>query len=159
MALPILRKMSRSSGASQTISQSFREGSCREPHHPLSSLSLATARGELASDEARRSHVIARKPLLNMQSFGWLGRRAFPALVHVPGSTLITLFAFLYDSRGPHSIWSDTRPEYGYWALMWIVAKLGLFIWILRQLLRFAVFQYSQRMRRVLEQYSLVLWR
>jgi hypothetical protein len=43
---------------------------------------------------------------------------AFPALVHVPGSTLITLFAFLYDSRGPHSIWSDTRPGYGYWAFM-----------------------------------------
>jgi hypothetical protein len=60
--------------------------------------------------------------------------------------TLVTLFLSLFDSPGPHSIWSDTRPEYGYWALMWIVAKLGLFIWILRQLLRFAVFQYSQRM-------------
>lgn len=73
--------------------------------------------------------------------------------------TLLALFLSLFDLPGPHSIWSDTRPQYGYWALMWIVAKLGLFIWILRQLLRFAVFQYSQRMRRVLEQYSLVLWR
>ena len=50
--------------------------------------------------------------------------------------TLVTLFLSLFDSPGPHSIWSDTRPEYGYWALMWIVAKLGFFVWILRQLLR-----------------------
>jgi hypothetical protein len=33
------------------------------------------------------------------------------------------------------SMLTDTRPEYGYWA-MWIVAKLGFFVWVLRQLLR-----------------------
>jgi hypothetical protein len=160
MALPILRKMSRSSGASQTISQSFRGGSCREPHHPLSSLSLATARGEVASDESRRSHVVARQPLLNMQSFGWLyeSARSLPWYMFlVP--TLVTLFLSLFDSPGPHSIWSDTRPEYGYWALMWIVAKLGFFVWVLRQLLRYGVFRYKQRITRALEQYSLAFWR
>jgi hypothetical protein len=73
--------------------------------------------------------------------------------------TLVTLLVSLFDSRGPHSIWSDTGPEYGYWAFMWIVAKLGFFVWVLRQLLRLAVFRYSRRIRRALEQYSLVLWR
>jgi len=98
MALPILRKMSRSSGASQTISQSFRGGSCREPHHPLSSLSLATARGEVASDESRRSHVVARQPLLNMQSFGWLyeSARSLPwYMLLVP--TLVAVVVFLFQ--------------------------------------------------------------
>ena len=53
--------------------------------------------------------------------------------------TLVTLLVSLFDSPG-HSIWSDTAPEYSYWPLMWIVAKLGFFVWVLRQLLRFAVF-------------------
>jgi hypothetical protein len=42
---------------------------------------------------------------------------------------------------------------------MWIVAKLGFFVWVLRQLLRYALFRYQQRITRALEQYSLTLWR
>jgi hypothetical protein len=42
-----------------------------------------------------------------------------PALL----SLLIALFA--------PAILADTRPEYGYWAMMWIVARLGFFVWVL----------------------------
>ena len=38
--------------------------------------------------------------------------------------TLVTVFISFF-SAGPQSIWSDPLPEYGYWALMRIVTKLG----------------------------------
>jgi hypothetical protein len=50
-----------------------------------------------------------------------------PALL----SLLMALFA--------PAILADTRPEYGYWGVMWIVAKLGLFVCVLRQLLRYGL--------------------
>jgi hypothetical protein len=61
-----------------------------------------------------------------------------PALL----SLLMALFA--------PAILSDTRPEYGYWGVMWIVAKLGLFVCVLRQLLRYAVFRYISTSTRLL---------
>jgi len=52
------------------------------------------------------------------------------------------------------SVLNDTRPEYGYWAVMWIVAKLGLFVWVLRQLLRYAIFYWMTKLRRTVDSYS-----
>ena len=52
------------------------------------------------------------------------------------------------------AILADTRPEYGYWAVMWILAKLGLFVWVLRQLLRYAVFSWTQKFRKGFNSYS-----
>ncbi len=52
------------------------------------------------------------------------------------------------------SVLNDTRPEYGYWAVMWIVAKLGLFVWVLRQLLRYAIFHWMTKLRRTVDSYS-----
>jgi hypothetical protein len=65
-----------------------------------------------------------------------------PALL----SLLMALFA--------PAILTDTRPEYGYWAVMWIIAKLGLFVWVLRQLLRYAVFSWTQKFRKGFSFYS-----
>jgi hypothetical protein len=61
-----------------------------------------------------------------------------PALL----SLLMALFA--------PAILADTRPEYGYWAVMWIVAKLGLFVWVIRQLLRYAVFHSLTKLRKAI---------
>src|SRR5262244_4631253 len=52
------------------------------------------------------------------------------------------------------SVLTDTRPEYGYWAMMWIIAKLGFFVWVLRQLLRYAVFTWMKKFRRAVNSYS-----
>jgi len=52
------------------------------------------------------------------------------------------------------SVLNDTRPEYGYWAVMWIVAKLGLFVCVLRQLLRYAIFYWMTKLRRTVDSYS-----
>ena len=61
-----------------------------------------------------------------------------PALV----SVLMLLF-------NPSAL-NDTRSESGYWALMWIVAKLGLFVWVLRQLLRYAIFHWMTKLRKAI---------
>jgi hypothetical protein len=52
---------------------------------------------------------------------------------------LLTLFMLLFEP----SVLTDTRPEYTWWDLMWIVARLGFFVWVLRQLLRYAIFRYK----------------
>jgi hypothetical protein len=65
-----------------------------------------------------------------------------PALL----SLLMALFA--------PAILADTRSEYGYWAVMWIVAKLGFFLWVLRQLLRYAIFKWAQKFRKPVNSYS-----
>jgi hypothetical protein len=57
-------------------------------------------------------------------------------------SLLMALFA--------PAILADTRAEYGYWAVMWIVAKLGFFVWVLRQLLRYALFHWMTQLRRAI---------
>jgi hypothetical protein len=49
---------------------------------------------------------------------------------------------------------TDTRPEYGYWAMMWIVAKVGFFVWVLRQLLRYAVFHWMTKLAKAIGSYS-----
>jgi hypothetical protein len=48
------------------------------------------------------------------------------------------------------SVLNDTRPQNGYWATMWIVAKLGFFVWVLRQLLRYAVFHSLTKLRKAI---------
>jgi hypothetical protein len=63
---------------------------------------------------------------------------------------LFTLLILLFAP----SMLIDTRPEYGYWAMMWIVAKLGFFVWVLRQLLRYAVFRWTRKFRKALQSYS-----
>ena len=63
------------------------------------------------------------------------------------------LFSLLMALFAP-AILADTRPEYGYWAEMWIVAKLGLFVWVLRQLLRYAIFHWMTKLRRTVDSYS-----
>jgi hypothetical protein len=45
---------------------------------------------------------------------------------------LFTLLILLFEP----SVLTDTRPEYGYWGMMWIIAKLGFFVWVLRQPVR-----------------------
>src|SRR5215472_8086058 len=59
---------------------------------------------------------------------------------------LFTLLILLFEP----SVLTDTRPEYGYWAMMWIVAKLGFFVWVLRQLLRYAVFHWMTKLRKAI---------
>src|SRR5436309_7579238 len=56
---------------------------------------------------------------------------------------LFTLLILLFEP----SVLTDTRPEYGYWAMMWIVAKLGFFVWVLRQLPRYAIFNWTKKFR------------
>jgi len=63
---------------------------------------------------------------------------------------LFTLLILLFEP----SVLTDTRPEYGYWAMMWIIAKLGFFVWVLRQLLRYAVFTWMKKFRRAVNSYS-----
>jgi hypothetical protein len=59
---------------------------------------------------------------------------------------LLSLLMLLFNP----SALNDTRSESGYWALMWIVAKLGLFVWVLRQLLRYALFHWMTQLRRAI---------
>jgi hypothetical protein len=59
---------------------------------------------------------------------------------------LLSLLKLLFNP----SALNDTRSESGYWALMWIVAKLGLFVWVLRQLLRYALFHWMTQLRRAI---------
>jgi hypothetical protein len=59
---------------------------------------------------------------------------------------LLTLLMLLFNP----SALNDTRSESGYWALMWIVAKLGLFVWVLRQLLRYAVFRWMTKLTKAI---------
>jgi hypothetical protein len=61
-------------------------------------------------------------------------------------SLLMALFA--------PAILADTRSEYGYWAVMWIVAKLGFFVWVLRQLLRYAIFNWAQKFRKAVNSHA-----
>jgi len=70
----------------------------------------------------------------------------FIAVVHVPGPCIVTLLILLFEP----SMLTDTRPEYGYWAMMWIVAKVGFFVWVLRQLLRYAVFHWMTKLRKAI---------
>jgi hypothetical protein len=63
---------------------------------------------------------------------------------------LFTLFMLLFNP----SVLTDMRPEYTWWDFMWIVARVGLFVWILRQLLRYAVFGWMIKFRTVLKSYS-----
>jgi hypothetical protein len=63
---------------------------------------------------------------------------------------LLSLLMLLFDP----SVLNDTRPQNGYWAMMWIVAKLGLFVWVLRQLLRYAIFYWMTKLRRTVDSYS-----
>lgn len=60
---------------------------------------------------------------------------------------LFTLLVALFDAS---AILSDNDPKFGYWAMMWIVAKLGFFIWVLRQLLRYAVFHWMTKLRKAI---------
>jgi hypothetical protein len=59
---------------------------------------------------------------------------------------LLSLLMLLFNS----SALNDTRSESGYWALMWIVAKLGFFVWVIRQLLRYAVFHSLTKLRKAI---------
>jgi hypothetical protein len=63
---------------------------------------------------------------------------------------LFSLLMLLFEP----SVLNDTRPQNGYWAMMWIVAKLGFFVWVLRQLLRYAVFSWTQKFRKGFNSYS-----
>src|SRR5262245_66328606 len=63
---------------------------------------------------------------------------------------LFTLLILLFEP----SMLTDTRPEYGYWVMMWIIAKLGFFVWVLRQLLRYAIFNWTKRIGKALNYYS-----
>ena len=63
---------------------------------------------------------------------------------------LLTLLIFLLEP----AILTDTRSEYGFWAVMWIIAKLGFFVWVLRQLLRYAVFNWTKKVRKAVHSYS-----
>jgi hypothetical protein len=38
--------------------------------------------------------------------------------------------------------------------MMWIVAKLGFFVWVLRQLFRYAAFSWMKKFRRAVNSYS-----
>ena len=49
---------------------------------------------------------------------------------------------------------TDTRPQFGWWHSMWVVAKLGFFVWVLRQLLRYAIFHWMTKLRRTVDSYS-----
>ena len=59
---------------------------------------------------------------------------------------LLTLLMLLFDPL----VVNDTRPEFGYWAIMWIVSKLGFFVWVLRQLLRYALVHWMTQLRRAI---------
>jgi hypothetical protein len=59
---------------------------------------------------------------------------------------LFTLLILLFEP----SVLTDTRPEYGYWAMIWIVAKLGFFVWVLRQLLRYGLFHWMTKLRKAI---------
>jgi hypothetical protein len=59
---------------------------------------------------------------------------------------LLTLLMLLFDPL----VVNDTRPEFGYWAMMWIVSKLGFFVWVLRQLLRYALVHWMTQLRRAI---------
>jgi hypothetical protein len=74
---------------------------------------------------------------------------SFFAVLHVPGSCLLSLLMLLFDPL----VLNDTRPQNGYWAMMWIVAKLGFFVWVLRQLLRYTVFNWTQKFRKGFNSY------
>lgn len=59
---------------------------------------------------------------------------------------LFTFFLLLFEP----SVLTDTRPQFGWWESMWIVSKLGFFIWVLRQLLRYAVFHWTTKLRKAI---------
>ena len=59
---------------------------------------------------------------------------------------LFSLLMLLFEP----SVLNDTRPQNGYWAMMWIVAKLGLFVWVIRQLVRYAVFHSLTKLRKAI---------
>ena len=61
-----------------------------------------------------------------------------------------TFFLLLFEP----SVLTDTRPQCGWWDSMWIVAKAGFFVWVLRQLLRYAVFHWMTKLRRTVDSYS-----
>jgi len=63
---------------------------------------------------------------------------------------LFSLLMLLFEP----SVLNDTRPQNGYWAMMWIVAKLGFFVWVLRQLLRYALFHWMTKLKRTVDSYS-----
>ncbi|MGE5734731.1 MAG: hypothetical protein ACM34E_06550 [Acidobacteriota bacterium] len=56
---------------------------------------------------------------------------------------LFTFFLLLFEP----SVLTDTRPQLGWWDSMWIVAKAGFFVWVLRQLLRYALFHWMTQLR------------
>src|SRR5690349_5630620 len=89
----------------------------------------------------RLSYAAEQQAVKALRSLPWY-MFLVPALL----SLLMALFA--------PAILADTRPVYGYWAVMWIVAKLGFFVWVLRQLLRYAVFSWTQKFRKDFNSYS-----
>ena len=59
---------------------------------------------------------------------------------------LFTFFFLLFEP----SVLTDTRPQFGWRDSMWIVAKAGFFVWVLRQLLRYALFHWMTKLRKVI---------
>jgi len=57
---------------------------------------------------------------------------------------LMTLLVALVDME---AIVSNKDSTLSYWGLMWVIAKLGFFVWVLRQLLRYAVFRWMTKIR------------
>jgi len=75
-------------------------------------------------------------------------KRAFPALVHAPGSHPCNGRGLSFPA-GPQSIWSDTRPEYGSWGVYVDCGET----WLFRMgTATAASFPYSQRIRHAPEQ-------
>jgi hypothetical protein len=89
----------------------------------------------------RLSHAAEQQVVKALRSLPW-------HMFLVPA--LLSLLMLLFEP----SVLNDTRPQNGYWAMMWIVAKLGFFVWVLRQLLRYAVFNWTQKVRKAAMSYS-----
>lgn len=68
--------------------------------------------GRVAPFSRRNTAAIAKHAKFRVV----IRKRAFPALVHAPGSHPCNGSGLSFPA-GPPSIWSDTRPEYGYWGV------------------------------------------
>jgi hypothetical protein len=110
--------------------------------------------GRVASFSRHSTEAVAKHAKFRVV----IRKRAFPALVHVPGSHTCNGLGLFFPA-GPQSIWSDTRPEYGYWGVYVDCGETWLFRMGTATAASFRSFPYSQRIRRALEQCSLVLWR
>jgi hypothetical protein len=110
--------------------------------------------GRVASFSRHSTEAVAKHAKFRVV----IRKRAFPALVHVPGSHTCNGLGLFFPA-GPQSIWSDTRPEYGYWGVYVDCGETWLFRMGTATAASFRSFPYSQRIRHAPEQYSLVLWR